>query len=138
MTFSSNLFFRERRQSLRILHKIKITAFIASTVNYYFLGQIPMAMLSAVLLLAYYISDYHRMYILARPSDEEIREKAHQMRREGRSADEVIEFIKSEEDPDSRGLNFDDVPDWLNYLIFIIYCVNIVLLLTGIILRVAG
>lgn len=123
---------------MRKLHKILITAFIASTVNYFLLGRILIALLSAVLLIAYYISDYHRMYILARPSDEEIRKKAHKMKREGKSDDEVMDFIRSEEDSDSKELNFDDVPDWLNYLIFITYCANLVLLVAGIILRFAG
>ena len=78
------------------------------------------------------------MYILARPSDEEIREKAHKMKREGYSDDEVMDFIKSEENSDSMELNYDDVPYWLKLFIFITYCGNIVLLWAGIILRFFG
>ncbi len=117
-----------------ILNKILIAGFILSTVNYFMMGRMLLALLAGTMLIGYLISSFAGASLAARDEMKKTRNTAYRMEEEGRSKEEILDYIDSPIDSGAE-FSYDEVPGWLSAVTLLFYAGSIVLMVASLVMR---
>lgn len=76
-------------------------------------------------------ADFARAYIIAKPATEKYKEAVKQMYYSGATEEEIKELDHFPVEPE----DYDAVPNWLPFLIWVTHVISIILLIAGLIIR---